>query len=131
MKTHVSLLRKTSLGIKGSVRNAKHHAEAILPFIAAMRNALPLIGFAEWSQGNNVHEFRTQDGRRFTLRAFTKDGAYLGVRLALRASRSSEHRLMDITDVSEVPAMLNMMSLLAQSAKGDATALLAEKPTQH
>lgn len=123
-KTPVVLLRKDSQGIKGTIANAKHHAQKILPFIEAIQGAVPHLGFALHKAGHNVHEFHTNDGRRFTLRAFTKDGSYEGVRLALRVSRSLEVRLMDITSVVEVPHLLAVMASLAADQKGNDTPLL-------
>lgn len=123
-KTPVVLLRKDSQGIKGTIANANHHAQKILPFIEAIQGAIPHIGFALHRAGHNVHEFHTNDGRKFTLRAFTLNGRYHGVRLALRVSRSVEIRLIDITSVTEVPQLLAVMAQLAEDQKGNDTPLL-------
>lgn len=123
-QTKIELLRSNSSGIKGTIANAKHHAQAMLPYISAMRHVVGTLGFKTWRQGNNVHEFHTEDGRKFTLRGIirgeedTDKPNYIGVRLSLRESRSAEHRLFDIDDLSQVPAMLAMMENLAKPQRG-------------
>ena len=117
--TRIELLRRDGQGIKGTWANAKHHAEVIEPFILVMEKPLKHLGFELWKQGHNVHEFHTYDGRRFTLRAFIKDGSYHGIRLALRVSRSHEVRLLDLTDPNECWKLLDFMRSLAEDAKGE------------
>lgn len=123
MSTKVSLIRKDSKGIKGTVENAEHHAKYILPFIEAMRGAVVHLGFEEWLQGHNVHEFRTKHGARYTLRPIVQEvdptkPYYCGIRLSLRLSRSEEHRLLEIVSVADVPRLLDVMRLLALPVKG-------------
>ncbi|BDD79700.1 hypothetical protein [Burkholderia phage FLC9] len=123
METKVGLIRKDSRGITGTYENADHHAEYIRPFIEAMEGAVKHLGFASWRQGHNVHEFHCTDGRKFTLRPIVQDKDksrpyYCGIRLSLRESRSVEHWLVDITEVSEVPNLLTMMRLLAKPKQG-------------
>lgn len=117
--TKIVKLRKDGKGIKGTIANAEHHAQAILPFIHTMRKPLTQIGFALYERGHNVHVLTAEDGRKFTLRAFQRDGEYVGIRLALRLSRSKEVHLMDIDDLTEVPMLLATMKALAQGTKGD------------
>jgi len=124
VQTEVKLLRKDSKGIEGSYDNADHHAKAILPFIDAMKDKMTALGFTLWKTGNNVHEFHTADGNRYTLRAFRRDGEYVGVRLALRISRSAEYRLIDIDTVDEVPRLLDAMSLMARPNTGNETGVM-------
>lgn len=124
VQTEVKLLRKDSKGVEGSYDNADHHAKPILPFIDAMKDKVHQLGFAEWRQGNSVHEFRTLDDVRYTLRAFCRDGEYVGVRLSLRISRSAEYRLIDIESVDEVPRLLDAMTLLAQPNTGNETGVM-------
>lgn len=127
-KTEVSLLRSNSQGLPGTLKNANHHAMKILPFIDILSKGADKLGFSVWRQGNNIHEFVTVEGTRYTLRAFVKDGAYCGVRLALRVSRSLEIRLIDIADVSECWRLLDVMRMLAQPAKGeDSGVMLSNK----
>jgi hypothetical protein len=121
--TKVSLIRKDSKGIKGTVDNADHHAKYILPFIEAMRGAVLHIGFKEWKQGHNVHEFHTHHGMRYTLRPIVQDDDptkphYCGIRLSVRMSRSEEIRLLEIDSVADVPRLLDTMRLLAMPVKG-------------
>lgn len=121
--TKVSLIRKDSKGIKGTVDNADHHAKYILPFIEAMRGAVLHLGFTEWRQGHNVHQFFTSHGSVYSLRPIvqTDDPTkpyYCGIRLSVRMSRSEEIRLLEIDSVADVPRLLDTMRLLAIPPKG-------------
>jgi len=121
--TKVSLIRKGGKGIKGTEANADHHAKYILPFIEAMKGAVVHLGFQEWKQGHNVHEFYTHHGARYTLRPICQDDDptkpfYCGIRLSLRLSRSEEHRLLEIDSVNDVGRLLDTMRLLAMPVKG-------------
>jgi hypothetical protein len=123
MSTKVSLIRKGGKGIVGTVENAEHHANYILPFIEAMRGAVMHLGFKEWKMGSNVHEFIAGHGARYTLRPICQDSDkskpyYCGIRLSLRLSRSEEHRLIEIDSVADVPRLLDVMRLLAMPIKG-------------
>ena len=52
----------------------------MLPFIEAMRGAVKHLGFAEWLEGETVHELRTTDDRRYTLRGVQlPGGGYLSL----------------------------------------------------
>jgi hypothetical protein len=125
-ETKIELIRSDSLGIVGTWRNAEHHAEAIEPFIKAMQDVVVHLGFAVWRQGHNVHEFITEEGTRYTLRAFGNKSGYIGIRLALRLSRSSEIRLIDITNIDEVWRLVDTMRLLARPAQGGSSGLIPE-----
>lgn len=126
--TVVTVLRAqtTGLGIAGTFRNVTHHAEVLRPLIDALLPYGTEWGFKEWKQGHNVHEFVTHDNRRFTLRGFTCDGEYCGLRLALRLSRSSEVRLWDVVSLKEIPQLAIMLGKLAQEIRGDDTPLLID-----
>ncbi len=117
--TNIELLRSDGRGLNGTWANAHHHAHAIRPFIARLEGVVQHLGFAIWRQGHNVHEFVTIEGTRYTLRAFIKNGAYFGVRLALRLSRSQEVRLIDITDPDDCWRLVDVMRMLAEPAKGE------------
>lgn len=119
--TVIKMIRKGGKGLKGTIANAKCHAQDILPFIYGMKDEVAKLGFAEWRQGNNVHEFRTHDDRRFTLRPFLVGTHYTGVRLSLRHSRSSETPLIDIESSADAPALLETMRLLALPLAGHTT----------
>lgn len=123
-KTKIELLRKDSKGVEGTIANAKHHAEVMLPFIKAMKDTVEHMGFAKWVAGHNVHEFHTHDERRFTLRPFVRNGDYAGVRLSLRLSRSAEVRMVDIDSVADVPRLLDTMRMLASPQLGDNSRLM-------
>lgn len=123
-KTKIVLIRKDSKGIEGTRENAKHHAEKIFAFIERLEPAVGLLGFNLWAQGHNVHEFRTTEGTRYTLRPFINDGQYVGIRLSLRASRSLEFRLIDITDPDDCWKLLDVMRLLAMPAKGNKSGVM-------
>lgn len=110
----VTLLRKDSLGIQGTYRNAEHHAQKILPIIQAIEKQLPKCGMALHKQGHNVHILEGHDGRRFDLIGFADDEGYKGVELRVRSSRSSAQRLMLITDISEVPDLIGMLQILSR-----------------
>jgi hypothetical protein len=124
-ETKVTLMRKDSQGLAGTVANAEHHANDILPFIESMSGAVKHLGFKEWKQGHNVHEFITHDGRSFVLRPIVKDGEngevhYFGLRLSMKLGRKMEdqHRLMDIGSISDVGRLLDMLHQLAGAEKG-------------
>lgn len=125
MGTKISLLRSDSQGLQGTIANAKCHAQAILPFIEAMQGAVKHLGFKNWVQGNNVHDFYTHDGRRLTMRPICQDADpskpfYHGVRLSLKLGRATadEHRLIEIDDPADVPRLLEIMRAFAQPTKG-------------
>lgn len=128
MNTKVVLIRSDSLGLDGTIANAKHHAEAILPYIDALKPIVPRLGFKLWKQGHNVHEFVTIDGRRFTLRAFidNENTAYIGIRFSLRLDRSNEVRLIDITSIGELAELILVMKKVAEPSKGKLGRLLSE-----
>ena len=117
--TKIVKLRKDGNGIKGSIANAEHHAPKILPFIHTMRKPLTQLGFDVIARGHNVHVFETHDGRKFTLRPFQRNGEYVGIRLALRLSRSTEVHLLDIDSLMEIPMLLSTMKALAEGMKGE------------
>lgn len=123
-ETKITLIRKDSKGLDGTYENAHHHAEAILPFIDRLKEPVKTLGFKLWRRGHNVHEFVTVEDIRYTLRAFTKDGEYVGVRLALRVSRSHEVRLIDITNPDDCWRLLDVMRMLASPAKGNDTGVM-------
>lgn len=128
MNTKIVLIRSDSLGINGTIANAKHHAHAILPYIDALKPIVPMLGFKLWKQGNNVHEFVTIDGRRFTLRAFVDNAstAYIGIRFSMRLDRSNEVRLIDITSLGELAELILIMKKVAEPSKGKLGRLLSE-----
>ena len=122
--TNIIPLRKGSKGLTGTIANANHHAQAILPIIPQLVAMAPTWGFAIWKQGANVHEFTARDDRRFTLRAFTRNGEYVGIRLSARLSRSNEFHLMDAETQDEINVLILMMAKLAEGIKGNKTPLL-------
>lgn len=121
--TVVRPLRAGGAGLAGTIARAKHHGLKLLPFINAMKGPVRHLGFAEWRQGQTVHEFETIDGRVYTLRGLVRDDEYVGVRLALRPGKSVEYRLLDIDKVEDVPSLLIFMKLAAQPMLGDHSAL--------
>jgi hypothetical protein len=128
--TKIEMLRKGGRGAAGTRANAEHHAKPMLPFVDSLEKPLQFLGFPLWRQGHNVHEFVTEDGRKFTLRGITrgkdeKDRPnYIGIRLSLRPSHRLEYRLFDIEDVSDVPVLLAMMASLAKPQIGRDTDLM-------
>lgn len=122
--TVITPLRKGGLGIAGTYRNADHHANAVIPFLKVLEVVLPTIGFKEWHQGHNVHEFVTLDDRKFTLRAYTRDREYRGIRLSLRISRSCEILLMDAETQEQLDVLISSLRKLSRPARGDLTPLI-------
>jgi len=117
MASKVSLLRKGSLGVEGTERNAKHHAKKILPFIAGLKPWMRNLGFAEWVQGHNVHKLITKDGRVFVLRPiWTEEDGYCGVKVLAAVSRREEIPLIALMDSSEekLDEFTNALELLAK-----------------
>ena len=112
-KTEIKLMRKDSLGLEGTKRNIEHHAGIFKPYIEALEYRVLYLGFKTWIQGHNVHEFRTYDGRRFTLRPFSRDGKYAGIKLSIRISRGVEHTLLGIDSVTNCDILLLTMRYLA------------------
>lgn len=130
VSTVTRLMRSDGEGLVGTYRNANHHAEALLLFVKILEPQANTFGFAEWVQGHNVHEFRTVDGRRFTLRGYTRDGEYKGLRLSLRLSRSNEVFLMDIESVEGLDVLIPTLRKLAQPMLGNKTPLLKDSATK-
>jgi hypothetical protein len=132
-RTQTVPLRKGGRGLAGTIENAKHHAQSMLPFINSMKWMVRDLGFALWEQGHNLHQFTTTDGRKFTLRGIVRekpgrsedDPLYIGVRLSLRLSRSEEIRLLDIDSVNQIPDMVNMMRQLATPQIGRDSRLMS------
>ena len=116
--TQISLMRKDGQGIKGSIRNARHHAKPILPYIRILLPEVQKLGFDYWKQGHNIHEFYQTTDRKLTLRPYMREGVYVGIRLALRISKSQEFHLMDIDTLGEIPILLNTMQKFAEGMKG-------------
>lgn len=130
MSTVVKLIRSDSLGIAGTYKNIDHHAEVMRPFVEAMERMVPHLGFKEWKQGHNVHEFVAHGGQRYTLRAFRWNGddgegeVYAGIRLALRVSRELEYPLIDISEVADVPRLMDAMRMIAVGMLGFPTGVM-------
>lgn len=120
--TVVKLIRKDSKGIQGTYANINCHAQKVESLVKALEPHGPHFGFKEWRQGHNVHEFTTHSGMSYTLRPIYTDHEggrdYIGLRLSLRSSRSVEHRLTDVTSLSDIPRLVEMLRLLAMPAAG-------------
>lgn len=113
-KTVIRPIRKGSKGLTGTIARSRHHAKMMLPFIEAMRGAVKHLGFAEWLEGETVHELRTTDDRRYTLRGVQlPGGGYIAIRLAVRLSRSQEIPLLTVQTVDQVPNLLTVLRMLA------------------
>lgn len=123
MKTQVTLLRRDGKGLVGTYENAEHHADAIIPFINKLKNIVGKIGFKAWQQGHNIHLLVRSDDVKFALRAYTRDGEYVGVRLSLRVSKSVEIPLIDIEDTAEIDQFIWLLENIASSPKGDLRAI--------
>ena len=123
-QTPARLMRSDGRGLDGTHANAEHHAQVLLPFVKVLETFAPNLGFAEWVQGHNVHELRTFDDRRFTLRGYTRDGAYRGIRLSMRLSRSNEVLLMDAESFDGINDMVVVLRSIAHPMRGNRTPLL-------
>jgi len=119
MATEIKLLRSDSRGIEGTLANIEHHAMGIKELVLYLIPRLADLGFKTWRQGNNIHEFVTSDGRRFTLRGYKRDGEYRGIRLSIRISRSNEHKLLDVENLISAKSLLETMHLIALSPLGE------------
>lgn len=122
-ETTVKPMRKGGKGIAGTYANIDHHAKDVEVFVRALEPLAPHWGFKSWSQGNNVHQFETHSGRRYTLRpVYHKeegtDRGYCGLALSLRTSRSQEYVLTHCTRVSDIPRLAEMMRMLAKPQRG-------------
>lgn len=122
-ETTVKPMRKGGKGIAGTYANIDHHAKDVEVFVRALEPLAPHWGFKNWSQGNNVHQFETHSGRRYTLRpVYHKeegtDRGYCGLALSLRTSRSQEYVLTHCTRVSDIPRLAEMMRMLAKPQRG-------------
>ena len=113
-KTEIRPVRKGTKGLQGTIVRSRHHAKMMLPFIEAMKGAVKHLGFDEWIEGETVHEFRTTDGRRFTLRGLRAPGGpYIAIQVSLRLSRSNEIPLFTVQSVAEVPNFLTVLRMFA------------------
>lgn len=100
----IKLLRKGSLGLEGTIKNAKHHAKPCIPLINGITSAI--LGFGEeynftWVQGNNVHLITRANGDSLVFRPFS-DQEDWGIDVLSRFSRTNEMRLFTITSVHEI-----------------------------
>lgn len=122
-KTQIVKLRATGRGIAGTYANINHHAKDIEVYVRSLEPLAPTWGFKVWRQGNNIHEFETNDGVKYTLRPVFKTGEesechYFGLALSLRLSRSSEHVLFHCTRESDIPRLAETMRMLAKPKRG-------------
>ena len=113
-KTNIRIGRKGSLGLDGTIRNAKHHAQPTLPLIKALVALLPQAGFKDWVQYNNVHTLVTVDDRQFNCRPLVYDlpngERTWGIRVSCRVSRSQEITLFDVKTIDDVARAFQFFS---------------------
>lgn len=80
--------RSNSLGYAGTVRNAQHHAQKLLPLIYRVAKDILNWKYVEWVQGHNYHIFITSDDRKVILRPIhSKGNGYIGVSIELSKTR--------------------------------------------
>ena len=117
----ISVLRKGSIGIKGTYQNVAHHAKPILVLVAALEDMVGSWGFDQWQQGHNVHLLTTDDKRVFSIRGYQTDEGYIGIQVFARASRSVEIPLCvlfaDNRDGMSINDFNTFMCMLAKSPK--------------
>lgn len=113
VSTQVYLIKADSAGLKGTIAQARHHAQELLPFITALRPVITELGFESWLQGVRVHQLNTVDGRSFTLRGYGYGDSYVGIKLFARVSRSQEFALLEIDHISKIGVLIDMLKELA------------------
>jgi len=98
----ITKIRKNSEGLKGTIRNAMHHAKSALPIIKSMVKIIESKSYhiTEWKQGHNVHTIEAKDGRVLHLRPFLAHGIW-GVEVSIKVNKVS-YTLAQIRSVSEV-----------------------------
>ena len=80
--------RSNSLGYAGTIRNAQHHAQKLLPLIYRVAQDILNWKYVEWVQGHNYHIFITSDDRKVILRPIHSSGnGYIGVSIELSKTR--------------------------------------------
>ena len=114
----ISHLRKSN-GIIDTIEQAQDHAVSILPYINFLIEGVCNIAFKEWKQGVRVHVLTTLDDRKFTLRAYHRDGEYKGIRLSLRESRTKEIFIMDAESIKEIANMMTILESIANQPRGE------------
>ena len=75
----IKMLRSSSLGFAGTIRNANHHAKALMPLLIKISTDIQNWGYEEWLQGHNTHVLVTKDGRKLVLRGIHYEGKYIGI----------------------------------------------------
>lgn len=104
MSAEIKLLRKGSVGIIGTYRNAEHHAKNCLPLIKILEAIITSYAHDEdyesfkWEQGNNIHIItRNLDGAQLAFRPYS-DHETWGIDVLAKFARSDEMRLVTITN---------------------------------
>lgn len=113
----IEMMRRGSIGIKGTIANAEHHAQNMLEIIHFMADKAKGWGFDLWRQGHNVHMFVTKDDRTFTIRPVQINGKYSGIKVCAYFGRGNEMPLFSTSLKRDLGWMLfsSFMSSLAES----------------
>ncbi len=110
---HVTILRKGSSGIRGTLANIDHHAHNVEPLVLALApHVLAMVPHIKWGQGHNVHTFTTADGRKFDMVPLKRDGEYEGLELRLRPSRGKRVLMAQLLNVDDVEEFVSTMKRL-------------------
>lgn len=109
----IEIGRKDSCGLKGTYDNAHHHANNLIPLIDKVSKLIPSMGFAVWTQFNNVHVLTTKEGTKYCLRPLRFADHDYAVRLCIKLSRSNEIRLFDF-NADEIDRLLDVLYGLAE-----------------
>jgi hypothetical protein len=102
------------------MRNANHHAKALLPLLFRLAQDVQGWGYDEWVQAHNTHAFVTKDGRKIHLRGLSNGIEYIGVTLEvsplLRCAQGNGTHIADflVADLKALDAFSDMMRLLAK-----------------
>jgi hypothetical protein len=122
----IRLFRSNSLGFAGTIRNANHHAKALLPLLFRLAQDVQGWGYAEWMQAHNTHSFVTKDARKIHLRGLSNGTDYIGVTLEvsnlLRCAQGNGTHIADfiVADPTALDSFSDMMRLLAKPPVGNA-----------
>lgn len=111
-KTEVSLLRKGSKGIRGTLANIDHHAQSLEGMVLAIAPHVLSMNLQQWKQGHNIHVFVTKDGRTFDIVPLKGADGYCGLELRIRVSRGSKLTLLQLTDIADVGDFVWTMCVL-------------------
>jgi hypothetical protein len=98
------LIRKGSLGIAGTLKNAEHHAQPAIPLVKAMIDEIHDLTdlIKVWHQGHNIHVIESHDGRKIAFRPYRDVEGEWGIEILIKMSRQLEYPLFQIKCLRDV-----------------------------